>query len=155
VSGAEVGINGLTNIVVGGLMLGAALSHVDVDWSVWRIALGILLLISAVAVKVGINLATTSASFWMSSPSPIFAFAIHQAGDLARFPLGIYPLVLKAALGFAIPFAFVSVFPVSFILDTGSSAWLGLFTPLVAAYVLTVGLTIFRRGLRRYESAGN
>jgi ABC-2 type transport system permease protein len=155
VSGAEIGINGLTNIVVGSLMLATALSHEDVSWSVWRVAFALLLLLSAVAIKVAINLATNACSFWMSSPNPLLAMAIHQVGDLARFPLGIYPMALKAVLGFAIPFAFISVFPVAFLLDTGSSAWLGLLTPLVAAYCVAVALTIFRRGLRRYESAGN
>jgi ABC-2 type transport system permease protein len=58
-------------------------------------------------------------------------------------------------LGFVIPFAFVSVFPVSFVLDADRYAWLGLLTPLVAAYCLWLALFIFRRGLRRYESAGN
>ena len=81
--------------------------------------------------------------------------AIHQVGDLARFPLGIYPLALKAALGFVIPFAFISVFPLSFLMQRGSSAWLGLLTPLVAAYCVATALLIFKRGLRRYESAGN
>ncbi|MER7005963.1 ABC-2 family transporter protein [Dactylosporangium sp. NPDC000555] len=78
----------------------------------------------------------------------------NQAGDLARFPISVYPLALKAALGFALPFAFVSFFPVSFLLGHGQ-AWVGLLTPLIGAYCLVVSGWIFSRGLRRYESAGN
>jgi ABC-2 type transport system permease protein len=155
VTGGEIGINGLTNMVTGGAMLGVALSHLDGHWSPARVLLAIVLLISAVTIKVAINVATNSISFWQSSPSPLFAMAIHQVGDLARFPLAIYPLALKAVMGFVIPFAFISVFPVSFLLDMGNATWLGLLTPLVAGYCVTVALTIFARGLRRYESAGN
>jgi ABC-2 type transport system permease protein len=90
----------------------------------------------------------------MQSPSPLFAFAVHQVGDLARFPLSVYPVALKAALGFALPFAFVSFFPITFLLG-GGTAWVGLLTPLVAAYCLGVAWLVFSRGLRRYESAGN
>jgi ABC-2 type transport system permease protein len=154
VSSAQIGINGLSNIVTGGLMLGFALSHVDVEWSAGRVALGVVVLLSAIVIKVTINLATNAVSFWLQSPSPLFAMAVHQAGDLARFPLSVYPLALKAALGFGLPFAFVSFFPVSVILGHGS-AWLGLLTPLVALYCVVVAWWIFRRGLRRYESAAS
>jgi ABC-2 type transport system permease protein len=154
VSSVQIGIHGLSNIVTGGLMLGAALSHMDIAWSFGRVLLAVVLLLSATAIKVAINLATNSASFWMQSPSPLFAMAVHQAGDLARFPLSVYPLALKAALGFALPFAFVSFFPVSYLLGRGH-AWVGLLTPAVAVYCLIMAGWIFSRGLRRYESAGN
>ncbi|WP_433294685.1 ABC transporter permease [Actinoplanes sp. CA-030573] len=154
-SSTNVGINGLSNILVGGLMIGAGLAHSDVVWSPWRVTAGVLLLISAVVIKVSINLATNAASFWLASPSPLFAFALHQVGDLARFPLSIYPFALKAVLGFALPFAFISFFPIAYVLDSGGSKWLGLLTPLVAAYCAGAAALIFRRGLRRYESAGN
>ena len=154
VSSMQIGINGLSNIVTGGIMLGAALTHIDAHWTPARVVLGIVVLLSAIVIKVAINLATNAASFWMQSPSPLFAFAVHQAGDLARFPLSVYPLALKATLGFALPFAFVSFFPVSYILGHGS-AWVGLLTPLVAVYCVAVAAWVFKRGLRRYESAGS
>jgi ABC-2 type transport system permease protein len=78
VSSSQIGINGLSNIVTGGLMLGAALSHMDVEWSVGRVLLGIVVCGSAVVIKVSINLATNAVSFWLSSPSPLFAMAVHQ-----------------------------------------------------------------------------
>jgi ABC-2 type transport system permease protein len=37
----------------------------------------------------------------------------------------------------------------------GTSAWVGLLTPLVAVYCLSFAWLVFSRGLRRYESAGN
>ncbi|WP_327010186.1 ABC-2 family transporter protein [Dactylosporangium sp. NBC_01737] len=154
VSSMQIGVNGLSNIVTGGLMLGFSVAHLGVSWSAGRIAVAVVVLLSAIAIKVAINLATNAVSFWMQSPSPLFAFAVHQVGDLARFPLSIYPLALKAALGFVLPFAFVSFFPVSYLLG-GGSAWVGLLTPLVAVYCLGVAWLVFSRGLRRYESAGN
>ena len=155
VTSAEVGVNGLTNIVIGAIMLATAIAHLHAHWSIARVLFGVVLLLSVIAIKVSVNLATNSVAFWQSSPSPLFAMAIHQVGDLARFPLSIYPLALKAVLGFGIPFAFISSFPLSFLLNTGSTAWLGLLTPLVAVYCIVVALKIFARGLRRYEGAGN
>ena len=153
-SSALIGINGLSNIVVGALMIGAALAHLDIAWSPWRAVVAVVLLISAIVIKVSINLATNAVSFWLSSPSPLFAFAVHQVGDLARFPLSIYPFALKAALGFVLPFAFISFFPAAYLLDQGSTPWVGLLTPLVAVYCATLALAIYKRGLSRYESSG-
>ena len=81
-----------------------------------------LLLISSIVIKVSINLATNSACVLAAQPSPMFAFAVHQVGDLARFPLSIYPFALKAVLGFVLPFAFISFFPVAYLLDAGNRA---------------------------------
>ncbi|GAA2628806.1 ABC transporter permease [Paractinoplanes durhamensis] len=155
VSSHWLGINGLSNIVTGSLMIGAGLAHSAIDWTPWRAAVGVLLLISSIVIKVSLNLATNAVCFWSTSPSPMFAFAMHQVGDLARFPLSIYPVALKAVLGLALPFAFISFFPIAYLLNTGSSRWLGLLTPLVAAYCVGMAALIFKRGLRRYESAGN
>ncbi|MFG1609243.1 ABC transporter permease [Actinoplanes sp. NPDC049265] len=154
-SSAEIGINGLSNIVVGGIMIGTALAHSEVTWTPWRAVAGLLLLVSAIVIKLAINLATNAASFWLSSPSPYFAFAVHTIGDLARFPLSIYPAALKAVLGIVLPFAFVSFFPAAYLLDEGTNRWIGLLTPVVAVYCAVIALAVFKRGLRRYESAGN
>ena len=155
VTSSEIGINGLTNITIGGIMLALALPRMDVHWTAATVGWSLLLLVSALAIKVGINLATNSVSFWLGSPEPYFAMAVHQVGDMSRFPLTIYPSALKAVIGFAIPFGFITTFPVSFLTGIGSTPWLGMIAPLVAVYCVIGALLIFGRGLRRYESAGN
>lgn len=151
----DVGLNGFGNIIMGSIFITAAVTHVDVRWTFWRVLLGIVLMISAIAVKVAINLATNSSAFWFSSPFSTFAFSMHSLGDLARYPITIYSVGIRAVITLAIPFAFVSFFPAAAILHRGSAWWVGLLTPVVAAYCLFVALAIFRRGLRRYESAGS
>jgi len=154
VSSNGVGINGASNIITGTIMLIAALTHIDIAWSPGLALVGVLLLISAIVIKVSINLATNAVSFWSASPTPLFAMAVHQVGDLARFPLSVYPLALKLALGIVVPFAFVSFFPIGVI--TGKvSPLLSILVPVVAVYCAVVARQTFRRGLRRYESAGN
>jgi ABC-2 type transport system permease protein len=150
-----IGFNGLGNILTGGAMVIVGLAHAGIDWSVGRAALAVVLLVSALVTRVGIMLACNAACFWLSGPSTIFAFAVHQVGDLARFPLAIYPGVLKVVIGVVVPFAFVTFFPITYLTGEGAAPWLGLLTPAVAAYALIIALGVFRRGLLRYESAGN
>jgi ABC-2 type transport system permease protein len=152
---SQVGLNGIGNVLTGGAMVAAGLAHLAVDWSVGRVLVAVALLISALAVRIGIMVACTSSTFWMEGPGSMVAFAVHQIGDLARYPLAIYPVALKAVLGVFLPFAFVSYFPISWLTGEGDAGWLGLLTPLVAVACVAGSLAVFRRGLLRYESAGN
>ncbi|HEU5111433.1 MAG TPA: ABC-2 family transporter protein [Micromonosporaceae bacterium] len=155
VMSADVGLNGLGNLVSGGVLLGWSLSRVDVAWSVGTAAAAVVLFASAILIKLAINLATNASSFWLQGPFSIFAYAMHQVGDLARFPLTVYTMGIRAALTLVVPFAFVSFFPAGALLERGEFAWVGWLTPLVAAYCLGMAALIFRRGLRRYESTGS
>ncbi|WP_158621353.1 ATP-binding cassette domain-containing protein [Streptomyces triticirhizae] len=152
-AGEVVGVLWLEALIVAGV--GVALARGDVGWSVWHVPLAAVVLASAVAVRVAINLAANAVAFWLTSPTSMFAVAVHQAGDLAKFPLSVYPAGLRLALGILLPFAFVGTFPLGFVLAVGDHAWLGLLTPLVAVYCWAVALFVFRLGLRRYESAGS
>jgi ABC-2 type transport system permease protein len=80
---------------------------------------------------------------------------MHQVGDLARYPITIYAVGVRVAIGVVIPFAFASFFPVAVLLGRGEESWVGLLTPVVAVYCTLMAAWAFHRGLRRYESAGN
>jgi ABC-2 type transport system permease protein len=152
---SQVGLNGIGNVLTGTAMIAAGLAHLDVAWSVGHVLIAVVLLVSALTVRIGIMLACSSATFWMEGPGSMFMFAVHQAGDLVRYPLAIYPAALKAVLGVILPFAFVSFFPISWLTGEGGTGMIGLFTPLVAVACVAAGLFALRRGLLRYESAGN
>jgi ABC-2 type transport system permease protein len=155
VMSSDIGLNGAGNLVTGGILLGLGLAHVDLHWTFATVALTVVLMISAILVKLAISLGTNAAAFWIAGPYNTFAYAMHQVGELARYPITIYATGVRVAIGLLIPFAFVSFFPISALLGRGSWAWLGFLTPLAAAYCVLVTALVFRRGLRRYESTGN
>ncbi|MDP9418153.1 MAG: ABC-2 family transporter protein [Actinomycetota bacterium] len=155
VMSSHVGLNGLGHLTVGGALVVAALAHLDVEWSMPRALLAAVLLVSAVAVKLGLTIASNAAAFWFQSPYSTFAFSMHSLGELTRFPIDIYATAIQGLVTVVLPFAFMSFFPAAALLDHGRVAWVGLLTPLAAAYTLGMGIWLFRVGLRRYESAGN
>jgi ABC-2 type transport system permease protein len=152
---SQVGMNGLGNLVLGGGLLVAAVAHVDVSWTPGRIALAVLLVMSAAGVKIGLNLLTNCAAFWLRSPYSMFAFSMHTFGELARFPITIYGLGVRIVLTAVLPYAFMSYFPAAAVLSGGTARWLGLLTPVAALYCLWLGTVVFRFGLSRYESSGH
>jgi ABC-2 type transport system permease protein len=152
---SQIGMNGLGNVALGGALLGVSVAHVDVAWTPATIALFVVLVISAALVKVGLNTATNAAAFWIKTPWSMFAFSMHTFGELARFPITIYGIGVRLALSVVLPYAFMSYFPAQAVLSTGTAHWLGFLTPLVAVWCLLLGALVFRRGMLRYESAGN
>jgi ABC-2 type transport system permease protein len=152
---SEIGMNGLGNVALGGALLGVSAAHVDVSWTPATIGLFVVLVISAALVKVGLNTATNAAAFWIKTPWSMFAFSMHTFGELARFPITIYGIGVRLALSVVLPYAFMSYFPAQAVLTKGTAHWLGLLTPLVAVWCLALGAIVFRRGMLRYESAGN
>lgn len=151
----DVGLNGIGNIVVGSILLAPGLAHAHIDWSAGNVLLGIVLLISALVIKVAISLGTNAGSFWIPGPYSVVGYAVHQVGELARYPITIYAVGVRLAIGVLVPFAFTSFFPVAVMLNRGAEAKLGLLTPAVAVYCVLAARWAFNRGLRRYEGAGN
>src|SRR5262245_8111412 len=152
---AEVGLNGAGDLLAGGALLAWGLTHTGIAWNGLTVLLGVVLFVSAVLVKLAINVATNSSAFWLVSPFSIFAYAMHQIGDLARYPITVYSFGIQFTIGVVVPFAFVSFFPVTALLGQARFGWIGLLTRAVAAYCVFVAAWVFRAGLRRYEGAGN
>ncbi|WP_063746779.1 ABC transporter permease [Catenuloplanes japonicus] len=155
VSGSYVGLQGAGDVVVATCMIGWALSRADISWSPLTVLVGAVLLVSAVTIRVSVLAASCAISFWLQAPHSGFAFAINQLGTLGRYPLTIFGVALRGVLTVVIPFAFTAYFPVSWLLDPGRYWWAAIVTPLVAAYSLILGVRIYHRGVRRYESAGH
>lgn len=154
VTSAEIGLNGLGNITSGAAMVLLGALRSPVHWSPGVVAVAVLLFVCAMTVKVAISIATNAAAFWIPGPNPLFAMAIHQGGELTRYPLTLFPFALRAALCVVVPFAFVSFFPTTFLIH-GHAWWIALATPAVAMSCVAIAVLTFRRGLLRYESTGS
>lgn len=155
VMSAWVGFNGVGDLIASAVMLTWALTQVDIAWSPGTVLAFVVLLLSGMALRLALVVASNAVSFWLKMPMPMFAMTLWQVGELARYPLGIYGLAMRVLLGVAVPFAFAGFIPAAWMLDRGGYAWLGALAPLVAAGAWIVAIWIFHRGLRRYESAGH
>lgn len=149
-----IGLHGIGDVVTGAAMTGWALAHVAVDWTVWTVLLGLVLFASAAAIHLSIITMSTSAAFWITGPYPFIAVTLHTFEDMVKYPLSIYGLGVRAVYTFVIPFGFVTFYPASWLLGR-EHGWVGLLTPLVAVCCVMLARLVFRRGLRRYESAGH
>jgi ABC-2 type transport system permease protein len=151
----EIGINGVSNIVIGSIIIIQALQHVDIRWSLLKVLISILLMISAIIIRGSINFISNSSAFWTHYPGNAVGFMVHSISEFAKYPITIYSFALQAFITFVIPYAFISFFPAAYLFYKGNFTYIGLLSPIVAIYCFGMAILVFKRGLKKYESAGN
>ena len=154
VLGSQVGMNGFGNIILGGVLITQSFIHIRIEWTLLRAGYALLILVSAVVVRMSIYLAAQSSAFWLKANSSALPFMVHTVGDFAKYPLNLFPVAVKAVICIAIPYAFVSYFPAAYIFSKEGQI-IGLFTPLAAVVFMFAAVKFFYRGLNEYDSTGN
>jgi len=150
---SRIGMNGYGNIILGGVLITLSLVNMDISMTVFSVIYAVIILISAVVVRMSIYIAAQSSSFWLISNSSSLPFMVHTIGDFAKYPIGLFPAAIKAIICFIIPFAFVSYFPTAFIFGKEGQT-IALFTPLAALISITLATKLFTLGLKTYNSTG-
>jgi ABC-2 type transport system permease protein len=153
VGGSGLGMQSSTKLVTSAAMIAVGWSGAGV--SAAMIPAALLLFMCATVVQLAMITSLCCVSFWMKGPSVTFAFLGAQLQENAtRFPLQIYPAAVRAALTWAVPYAFVNFVPVGILTGELPLWWLA-FPPLMAAALAALTTLIARAGLTRYESAGH
>jgi ABC-2 type transport system permease protein len=106
------------------------------------------------AIYLAIFIGLTATSFWIEDRIGIVppVFNLMQFG---RYPLTIYDGWIRFTLSFVIPFAFASFYPVMHFLRRAEFAREFRAVPLIAAASLSISLSVWKAGVRRYHSTGS
>ncbi len=144
---------GVGNIAFGSFLGATALVKLDPAWSIGKATYAVVVIASAVTIRISLQLALHSSGFWLRhSPMNRFAISMNGLYNFVRYPITIYALAVQAIIVAAVPVAFVSFFPAAFLI--GKQHWEigGLLTPLAAVYAVFLARWLFYRGLHHYES---
>ncbi|THV38531.1 ABC transporter permease [Glycomyces buryatensis] len=119
------------------------------------IPIAVLLFASAIVFQIAMLTCSNAANFWIKGRHPMLAFLLlDMQSEVLRFPLTVYPAVVRMLLTFGLPLAFASFIPVQIL--TGRLPWWWLIgPPLAAAAAVALAVLVFRAGLRAYDSAGH
>ncbi|MQM26843.1 ABC transporter permease [Glycomyces albidus] len=154
----QVGANHVGMQVFGEAALGIAM--IAIGWSgaglgLAEIPVGVFLLACAIVIQAALLTVGNAVNFWMQGRTPIIAFMITELqNESMRFPLTIFPAVVRLALTFALPLAFASFVPVQILTGRLDPWWL-VAPPVAAAASAAFAVWLFRMGLRAYDSAGH
>ena len=152
---ARIDFDGLNKMVIAAAVLGLGISRCEIQWSISKVILFVCFLAEACAVRVCMIWIASCLSFWMEGGKNSLNFFTISLGEMAKYPLVIYPPLLQGIFGYLNPYAFVSYYPVGYLLGKGQMTLGVICMPLVCAVMISVSVLVLRRGLNRYESSVN
>lgn len=110
----------------------------------------ILAMILGAIVFTAFMVLVQSMAFWMGKVSNFSSFVFNAIVTFGIYPITLFDNYAKLILFTVIPAAFVGAVPAAFIMD---ASWQSLAELLAGAAVfLILAVTVFRLGLKRYES---
>ena len=119
-----------------------------------KVLLIIIVIPFATMIYVGIKTATAAIAFWTKRSGNII-YMFYMVNDFAKYPVTIYNNFVKAVITYIIPFAFTAFFPANYIL-TGENPLFNIgMTVVIALVIMVIGVFVWNKGIKAYESAGS
>ena len=147
-------IDALGELIMGIALIGVTLPSLSIDWSVTKVLLIIIVIPFATMIYVGIKTATAAIAFWTKRSGNII-YMFYMVNDFAKYPVTIYNNFVKAVITYIIPFAFTAFFPANYIL-TGENPLFNIgMTVVIALVIMVIGVFVWNKGIKAYESAGS
>lgn len=146
--------DGFGQLLIGLIVLGTAIPHLSIEWSVVNVLLLIVMILSSGMIFVAVNLLFATFSFWIVDSLPIVV-AVFNVSDFARYPLTIYNKGLRLLLTWVIPYGFTAFYPAAAFIGHDGYRTVALCTPLVAVVANLLAYAFWKRGLRAFTSTGS
>ncbi len=150
----KVQIDALGELIMGIALVCVTLPTLAIEWSVLKVVLAVLVIPFATMIYTGIKTATASIAFW-SKRSGNIIYMFYMVNDFAKYPATIYNNAVQWIITYVIPFAFTSYYPAKYILTGENPLYnIGL-TVLVSVVIMAIGVLVWNKGTKAYESAGS
>jgi ABC-2 type transport system permease protein len=140
------------------LVLVLALRLLEVDWSLEKVFVLTLALVSGTVIYFAIFVLGATFCFWSVQAKEATHVFTYGGDGLASYPLDIYRLSVRRFFTFVVPLAFVNYEPALYLL--GRSDPLGLpdgvrlLSPLAGIIMALVARFGWQRGIQHYQSTG-
>lgn len=152
--GASASVEGLGQVAFGAIVTLEAARSLAVHAGAAEVAVCVALFVAGVVARAAITLLAVSTSFWFRAPHNELVSSLDTISGVTRFPLSIYPSVLRALLLTVVPFAATSYVPVSYLLHRPHADTLAVVGLAAAALAMVAAIRLFDAGRRRYEGVG-
>ncbi|MGN5636519.1 ABC transporter permease [Streptomyces sp. AC154] len=149
----------LGRITQGVLVLGYALVTLDIDWTLARVLMVPLMLLSGAAIFGAVFVAGAAFQFFAQDASEVQNSFTYGGNTLLQYPPTVFAKDLVRGVTFVVPLAFVNWLPALYVLGRPYPLdlpdWVAFLPPVVAALCWVVAGLAWRAGLRAYRSTGS
>lgn len=158
-AGQELTLRRVGRLAQGLVVLGWAVSALEVPLSAAKVALMAASIAGAACLFYGLIVLQATLAFWTVESLEVMNTLTYGGMETAQYPLSIYRRWFQRFFTFVVPLACVNYYPVLAILDkgepgglAGAARWLA---PLVGPVFLAVALRVWKVGVRHYRSTGS
>jgi ABC-2 type transport system permease protein len=141
------------------VVLGWALSRLDVPWTPGRVVLLVVTVVCGAAIFGAVFALGGAFQFWATEAAEVQNAFTYGGNTLLQYPPTVFAKDLVRGVTFVVPLAFVNWLPALRILGRddplGLPGWLDYASPAAAAAACAVAALGWRAGLRGYRSTGS
>ncbi|GED86769.1 ABC transporter permease [Streptomyces sp. NPDC091412] len=149
----------LGRVTQGVLVLGWAMSRLDVDWTPLKLLLMPVMVVSGCAIFCAVFVAGAAFQFVAQDASEVQNAFTYGGTTLLQYPPTVFAKELVRGVTFVLPLAFVNWLPALYVLGRpyplDLPRWTAFAPPLVAVACCALAGAAWRVGLRSYRSTGN
>ena len=158
-AGHDFQLQRVGRLLQGLIVLGWAVSVLEIDWTAARLALLLFTLASAVVFFYAIFILQATLSFWTTESLEIMNTLSYGGAETAQYPLSIYRVEFRRFFTAIVPLGCVVYFPAVAILGIedplGTSRVFQALAPLAGYVFFLFALCVWRLGVRHYTSTGS
>ncbi|MEU7056302.1 ABC transporter permease [Streptomyces sp. NPDC046197] len=159
VAADRFGLRRLGRVTQGALVLGYALSTLEIDWTPPRVLLMPVMLLSGFGIFCAVFVAGAAFQFAAQDASEVQNAFTYGGTTLLQYPPTVFAKELVRGVTFVLPLAFVNWLPATYVLGRpyplDLPQWAAFTPPLVAAACCALAGVAWRAGLRSYRSTGS
>ncbi|MGX4691966.1 ABC transporter permease [Streptomyces sp. JNUCC 63] len=149
----------LGRVTQGSLVLGWALTRLDVDWTPLKLLLMPVMVVSGCGIFCAVFVAGAAFQFWAQDASEVQNAFTYGGTTLLQYPPTVFGKELVRGVTFVLPLAFVNWLPALYVLGRPYPLdvpwWTAFMPPLVAVGCCALAGAAWRAGLRSYRSTGS
>lgn len=149
----------LGRITQGLLVLGYALGTLDLHWTVPKLLLMPVMVLSGCGIFCAVFVAGAAFQFAAQDASEVQNAFTYGGGTLLQYPPTVFGKELVRGVTFVLPLAFVNWLPAAYVLGRpyplALPRWVAFAPPLVAVGCCALAGLAWRAGLRSYRSTGS
>ncbi|MCH5157892.1 MAG: ABC-2 family transporter protein [Clostridiales bacterium] len=146
--------DGVGELIVGIVVMAIFGPQTEIAFTVGGVIALIICAVLGVFVFTGFKLLLASLAFWVKYVG-IFLNTIYSLSNYAKYPLRYMGKAFMSIMFYVIPFGLFLYYPIECLI-LGNNVWFAvLYSFIAAVIIMTLGLLVWRLGIKRYESAGN
>ncbi len=158
VLGSEFILRRLGRILMGLVILGLALSYVQIHWTAAKLIYFPVVLASLVCFFGGLFVIGATITFWTVDAIEVMNIFTYGGSEMMSYPMNIYQDWMRKFFTYLLPAIFLNYYPALYFLDKPDPFHLpaaaSFLAPLAGGLVLVAAAAFWQYGIRHYQSTG-